>query len=324
MPSPSSTFSFKRDNPLAGLLLFVLTVIVIEIGLSFLPRNALLSILDQFHTPEKSPDWQIMGDSVAAGGIRHQKLAAMLSPQTTVVNAALSASGPEFPYFILQRELAAGVAPRAILYAPSPHTFGTKRVALLVGGFATWPEIGEVAASGIEPLEVLYGIACKLSYTLRQRGEIADFLKGHRPTAPAESSAEADAAPAKEDKERTLTRESVDSIPRTGFTTTAFNLHFLHQFLHEAAVHKIPVYWVSMPTLTIVNEVRAPFHFEDDYQRFLTANQEHYGATLLLPHSTALPPKNFKDNLHLTPATSERFTETLGQMIQQIRPADRR
>lgn len=321
MPNPSSTFSFKSDNPLAGLLLFAASVFVIEIALSFFPRNALLTVLDQFHAPEKSPDWQIMGDSVAAGGIRHQKLAAMLSPQTTVVNAALSASGPEFPYFILKRELAAGVAPKAILYAPSPHTFGTKRVALLIGGFATWPEIGEVAASGIEPFEVLYGIACKLSYTLRQRGEIADLIKGHRPAAPL---AEAEDAPAKEDLERTLTRESVDSIPRTGFTATAFNLHFLHKFLREAAAHKIPVYWVSMPTLTIVNKVRAPFHFEADYQRFLTTNQEHYGVTLLLPHSTALPPKNFKDNLHLTPATTERFTETLGQQIQQIRPKDRR
>ena len=120
MRSPSSIFNFNRSNPLAGIILFALCVVVIEATLAWLPQNSLIRSFRANHLPPSPPDWQIMGDSVAAGGIRSDLLSAKLAPKTNTFNMALSGSGPEFSYFILQREIAAGVAPKAIVYAPSP------------------------------------------------------------------------------------------------------------------------------------------------------------------------------------------------------------
>lgn len=321
MPSPSSIFSFKRSNPLAGLLLFALAVLVIETVLAFLPQNTLITALGSIHVPEKSADWQVMGDSVAEGGIRAEQLAASLSPETSVANVAVSASGPEFPYFLLQRQLAAGVAPRAILYAPSPHTFGTRRVALLVGAFATWPEIGEIAASGIEPFEVLYGVLCKLSHSLRHREQLAEVLKGRSTAAEAERAVATGKNPTAEGKETAFPISRVHPMYRKSFTANPFNLHFSQKFLTEARAHNIPVYWLSMPVLEVIRETRAPFHFEDDYQRFLKTTAEQYGATLLMPHSAIFPPANFKDYAHLNAQGASLFTDLLGHQLKQTLPA---
>ena len=102
MPNPSSIFSFKRSNPLAGFVLFVLLVLVIETVLAFMPQNSLITAIGRIPTPAKSPDFQIMGDSVAQGGIIASQLSDELGG-ASVANLAVAATGPEFPYFLLKR-----------------------------------------------------------------------------------------------------------------------------------------------------------------------------------------------------------------------------
>ncbi|MFN7140808.1 MAG: hypothetical protein ACK4UN_15840, partial [Limisphaerales bacterium] len=177
-----SIFSFRNRNPLTAIWLFLVLVVALETMFAFLPQNSLVkSFRVTKALPNPAPDIQIMGDSVARDGILADHLQEYLPPGTVVHNFSIAAAGPEFPYFILKRQLDAGLAPKTILYAPSPHTFRSKRVALLVGGFCDWSEVAEIATSLKEPFEVIYGVLCKLSYTLRHREQIGDIVKGNTP-----------------------------------------------------------------------------------------------------------------------------------------------
>ncbi len=314
MRSPSSIFNFNRSNPLAGIILFALCVVVIEATLAWLPQNSLIRSFRANHLPPSPPDWQIMGDSVAAGGIRSDLLSAQLAPKTNTFNMALSGSGPEFSYFILQREIAAGVAPKAIVYAPSPHTFASQRIALLVGAYATWPEIAEIIAARIEPFEVLYGIACKLSYSLRHREQLAEVIKGRRmpegiePAIPASNGQEAN------DEDR-FPAKRVHPMYRKKFETTAFNLYFTEKFLRTAQTKEISLYWLIMPTLKVIQESRQPFHFQEDYQNFLEDKKKNYGVHLLTNPLPIMSAKYFADYTHLTPDGAVLFTDALGRQL---------
>ncbi len=317
MPSPSSIFNFKRQNPLAGLLLFALAVVLIESTLALLPQNSLITSFRAHHLPEKAPDWQIMGDSVAAGGIRADQLATHLAPATNVVNLALSGSGPEFPYFILKRQIATGVTPKAILYAPSPHTFGSERIALLVGAYATWPEIAEIGSAGIEPFEVLYGVTCKLSYSLRHREQLADVLKGRRqPREKEPATVGAQGTEKVVAHEKSFPADKVHPMYKKPFEVAKFNQHFFEKFMTEAQARQIPIHWVSMPTLEVVKEARKPYRFEEDYQAFLKTNGERYGFHLLMPNSPVFPPQNFEDYTHLNQDGAMIFTDLLGDKVK--------
>jgi hypothetical protein len=317
MPSPSSIFNFKRQNPLAGLLLFALAVVLIESTLALLPQNSLITSFRAQNVPATAPDWQIMGDSVAAGGIRADQLATHLAPATNVVNLALSGSGPEFPYFILKRQIATGVTPKAILYAPSPHTFGSERIALLVGAYATWPEIAEIASSGIEPFEVLYGVMCKLSYSLRHREQLAEVLKGRSEPTRTEPAAVTENEVKAVAKEKSFPADKIHPMYKKPFTVANFNRHFFEKFMVEAQARQIPIHWVSMPTLEVVKDARKPYQFEEDYQAFLKANRQRYGFHLLMPQSPIFQPQNFEDYTHLNSNGAEKVTHMLALEIEK-------
>lgn len=312
MPNLSSIFSFKRENPLAGLMLFAALVLVIEAALALMPPKSLVTAIGEIPLPRKSPDWQVMGDSVAQGGIVAPQLATELG--ASVTNLAVAATGPEFPYFLLKRELAAGVPPRAILYSPSPHTFGTRRIALLVGAYATWPEIAEIFGAGIEPFEVFYGVTCKLSYSLRHREQLAEVLKGRRaPEAvvhaskkSADTASDADRFPAK----------NLHPMFKKPFEVNAFNLHFFRKFLAEAAAQKIPVSWVSVPMMEVIRAARKPLHFEEDYQQFLREVRDEFSVRLLMPESVIMGPREYKDYAHLNAEGAATFTTTVSRALR--------
>lgn len=328
MPSPSSIFNFKRQNPLAGLLFFALAVVLIESTLALLPQNSLITSFRAQNLPTTAPDWQIMGDSVAAGGIKPELMAPHLAPQTNVVNLALSGSGPEFTYFILQREIAAGVAPKAILYAPSPHTFGSQRTALLVGAYATWSEVAEIAAARIEPFEALYGIVCRFSYSLRHREQLAEVLKGRRmpegiePAQPQTAKTENGSNPetSNDSGEDRFPASRINQMYRKQFDTSEFNLFFARKFLALAQAKQIPVYWTTMPVLKVVQESRKPLNYEADYLAFVDGLQKQYHLNLVTNPVPVMAPRYFKDYLHLNEEGATQFTGLLGNEIKLRKP----
>src|SRR5687768_8531187 len=98
-----SIFSFKNRDPLSAIVLFITCVVLVEAALSFLPQNSLIRSFRVSRIPEgAAPDIQIMGDSVARGGIMAEQLTSALSSDRIVYNYALAGTGPEFPYFILK------------------------------------------------------------------------------------------------------------------------------------------------------------------------------------------------------------------------------
>lgn len=318
MPNHSSIFSFSRENPLAGFVICALLVLAIESALAFRAQNTLITSLTTSRIPDKSPDLQIMGDSLAHFGIRAERLAEKL-PDTTVLNKSIPGTGPAFSYFMLKRQLAAGVAPKAILCGSSSHGFGATHTALLVSTYATWPEIAESAASGKEPFEIIYGIICRASYTLRHREQLGEMLKGRRNQAEAETEIIAKNQSAPMPGANPYPLSGVYPMYRKPFKEAPFAMHFFHRFLETARENKIPVHWVSMPALAVTNEARAPYRYQEDYAKFLARHRDQFGLHLLIAENPVLPPENFRDYAHLNPTGAALFTDTLAGALLKAR-----
>jgi hypothetical protein len=319
MRNPLSIFNFKRRNPVTAVGMAIVLVVIIESVLALLPENALVNEFRACPLPPTPPTWQIMGDSVARGGILATQLNASLPPDQMAYNLALAATGPEFPYFQLKREIAAGRAPQAIIYAPSPHTFSSKRVPLLVGGFCTWPEIVEVVRAGYAPLDVLYGILCKLSYSLRNREQIVGLLKGRDATnanllAPVRPSPSSGASP-----QPRWTVANLNATYKRRFSVWSFNDYFFQKFLRLAQTNHIPVYWVTMPVLPAVYECRKQYDFESDYFRFLNNLQQQRLVQPLKPDFLIWNEDSFCDQSHLTPTAAQCFTRLIEEELRKLR-----
>jgi hypothetical protein len=305
-------FSFKNRNPLTAIFLFVIAVVILEIAFSFRPPNTLMQSLRTNRVATGSvPDWEIMGDSVAQGGIIATQLAGYLSDDQSVTNFAIASTGPEFPYFLLNRQIAAGKAPKKIIYAPSPHTFASKRIAILVGGFCNWREIFEIASSGVQPCEVVYGVLCKVSYTLRHREELKELFKTKK-------------APATKLETPRYPASRLKPMYKKPFTVEQFNGLFFLKFLTLAQEHNIPIYWVTMPVLPVVSESRKPFNFETDYYRFVDDLEKQFDVRDLQKKFILFGETDFIDYIHLNSVAAERFTEMLGAKLSLVLSHDDR
>lgn len=313
MPSHSSIFNFKNCDPLKAILLFAALVVMVETSLSFLPQNSLIqSFRDSRVSPGPTPDVQVMGDSVAQGGIIAEQLAQALPDGKIVHNRAIAATGPEFPYFILQRQIAAGKIPKVLICAPSPHTFASLRIPSLVGAFCDWREIMEVARTGQQPFEIIYGVLCKLSYTLRHREEMADLFKGRKQSAETTTTPTVSAKPIPAKPASHFPKEKIHSMYRKPFSVQKFNAILFEKFLTLAQVHQIKVYWATMPALSVVQESRQQFGFEADYEHFLDKLHYQYGVEFLQKEFLIFNDVEFKDYTHLNQAGAEHFTRMLG------------
>lgn len=317
MRNRSSIFNFKRRDPVTAVLIFIALVIVVETLLALLPQNKLVREFRAQVVPAKSPDWQIMGDSAAQSGIIATQLAESLPPNQFVYNVALAGTGPEFPYFILKRQIAAGKAPKAVIYAPSPHTLASKRVPVLVGGFCCWGEILEIAKTRLEPCDVVYGILCKMSYSLRYREQLAGLLKGRPPSGTDNPDAPADALPTASKPTKHYTVEKLHPMYKKPFEVREFNRVLLEKFLHLANEHDIPVYWVTMPVIPAVYESRKRFNFEGAYYGFLADLQQRYGIRFLHKEFTILDDDSFKDSTHLNQPAARQFSKLLGKELAE-------
>jgi len=324
MHNPLSTSSSKPDRARRALLLAAALILLLETAFSFLPENKLVKSL-RAGAVAQQPDWQIMGDSVANGGIAPKQVMAALPDGILVHNAAVAGVGPEFAFFMLQRQIALGKAPGAIVYAPSPHTFGSERVALLVGGYARWGEIATIARLGVEIPEVIYGVLCKFSYTLRYReflggllkgnrlGDLGGMLKGRGLDAEGQDVTLSGEASAKH-----YTVETVHPMYRKPFEITHFNRALLEKFLGLANKHRIPVYWFTLPVISAVAEGRSTYHFNADYESFLNDLETRHHIIVLQRDFLIWDEANFLDQTHLNSVGAERISKLLGEKLSGL------
>lgn len=314
MPNPSSTSSSKAERARRALLISAVFIVILETALAFLPENKLVKTFRADSMPAHGPDWQIMGDSVAKGGILPAQVMAGLAPDVLVHNGAIAGTGPEFAYFILKRQIALGKAPKAIIYAPSPHTFSSQRIALLVGGYARWGEIASIAGLGVNTPEVAYGLLCKLSYTLRYREQLGSLLRGRRLDAEEqETSASGETQP------KHFTVATIHPMYKKPFEVAAINRALLEKFLELTEKNHIPVYWFTMPVMPAVAEGRAPHHFDSDYSAFLADLKQRHNVHILQSEFLVWDEDYFRDMTHLNSTGAKRLSKLLGEKIAGLK-----
>jgi hypothetical protein len=223
-----------------------------------------------------TPTVEIVGDSVAAGGI----LTTLLSKDSTnIVNYAVTGSGPAFTYLLLKRELAAGHAPAYVLIAHSPHTFSGVRFPVLVGSFAQWSELPELFWNSDDGSAFLYGLLARLSYILTYRdqfkllltqGNYQFFIDRPVPRAPeTQRLAEYRALEKTNAFKANPLPDEIWDIYKEPFHVSRLNDRLFRKMLKLAKANGIKVFWVSLPVTKRVFDYREQVGYRGDLFRYL-------------------------------------------------------
>jgi hypothetical protein len=327
MAPHSFTFNFD-DRRLTRAVGWTLAIVVaIELALSFAPENVMIRTMRWMRArlaQQPPATIQIHGDSVAQGGLMAGEIAGELPPGTTVWNAALQGSGPEFTYFLLKRQVEEGRRPKAIVIAHSPHTLVTERISELVGGFLDWDEVPEAMVASHRFFDTLYGILCRLSFTLRHRDELAALTKGRR----AEVASWNDPIPTEgwirsrmAAAERTWARDGKGRLPplhpvyRQPFVVDPGEREYLARTLALARAHGITAYWLTLPEHAAVAAARDSIGFAARYYAFVDSLAARGEVRLLKRDFEVLPAENFSDYTHLREPATLRLSREVGRKL---------
>lgn len=319
-PSSTSNFDDRRLTRAVGWTLAL--VVAFELALAFVPENVMIRTMRWMRGllgREPAATVQIHGDSVAMGAFYATEVQAELPPGVTVRNAALQGSGPEFTYFLLKGQLARGHAPRAIVIAHSPHTFVTERTGVLVGAFLHWGEVPEAFLAGHHFFDALYGVLCRLSFTLRHRDELGELAKGRRSELrtwndpiPTEARLRVGTA----ESERRWARDGkpplgpLHAVYRQPFVVDRGVGEFLRRTLALARRNDITVYWLTLPEHEAVAAARDSVGFEPAYLAFVDSLAARGEVKVLQREAPVWPASEFADYTHLRlPATLRLSTE---------------
>lgn len=331
MARPSSTSSSDLGRLERSITLTIVIVAVIELGLAFVPENVMIRTMRWMRARllrEPAPAVQIHGDSVAQGALLATEIEKALPPGMQVLNASLQGSGPEFTYFLLKRQIAAGHVPGAIVIAHSPHTFVTERTGVLVGAFLDWDEIPEAFQHGRHFFDALYGVLCKLSFTLRHRDELGDLAKGRRQSLASWN----DPLPT-EAWVRKVGAEAEAKWEREGKSPPG-DLHpvYLKRFEVDPGVHAllgrtlalarskgVRVYWVTLPEHERVAAARESIGFAPAYYAFVDSLATRGEITVLQREFEVLPASEFGDYTHLRLRAALRLSREVGEKLAATR-----
>jgi hypothetical protein len=324
-PSSTSSFDDRRLTRAVGWTLALL--VLVELALSFAPENVMIRTMRWMRSVvvrEPAPAIQIHGDSVAQGALLASEIAAQLPPGVTVRNAALQGSGPEFTYFLLKLQVAAGKVPKAIVIAHSPHTFVTERNGVLVGAFLGWGEVPEAFLAGHHFNESLYGVLCRLSFSLRHRDELANLIKGRRGelaswNAPIPTDVWLRAHMAADEEK--WAREGKAPLPAIHpvylqpFVVDAGERECLARTLALARANGITVWWLTLPEHEAVSAARDSIGFAPSYYAFVDSLAARGEVKLLRREFEVLGPENFSDYTHLRLAEALRLSREVGKKL---------
>lgn len=327
---PSSTSS-SRDPRTLSFVLACAIFAVVELTLTWLlPNPARKELQDYRQRVAAAPAAiQFMGDSAVGAGVSCEQLNRLVStPDAPFVMMAAYGSGPVFAYFALKQELAAGTVPKAIIYAPSPHTFASSRLPKFVACYASPGEILEVACHTWEFSEITYGLLCRASYSLRYREELGEFIRSRDRSALVRlrgsrgRGAEAQPDPAADALQPgTKTFTARDFSPKTygkPFAVLPMNDWAIRGLLRLAAERRVPVVWAMMPVPKAVEESRLPFDFAARYCAYI-AGVETATPGLEYANSMQEPPLYadccFRDPTHLNGYGRAKFTAALAETL---------
>jgi hypothetical protein len=260
---------------------------------------------------------QLMGDSVAIDGI----LTSVMDPEGLAIrHDAIEGSGPVFSYLLLREEIAAGRVPSYLLMAQSPHTFSGIRYEILMGRFAYWSEMPELAWRAEERPEVIYGIFARLSYMLSYREQLREALFGdmaffEEAAAPVKSEAERlSAYRALAESGRFVPKKLPDGISSTNveeFLVAPRVDYYFRRLLDLAQENGVKVYWISLPVPQRVFDFREQLDYYPDLFRYLDPFVARGQMQYLQRDAVVYEDSQFDDLLHMNMAGAVQFSQHL-------------
>ncbi len=275
-----SISSFRRHPPTQAIGWFLVAALTLELVCHlWLPRSDMELQFDEVRQRvehEPAPEVQIMGDSVAAGGI----LSTLLRVNFNAVrNDSVTGSEPTFSYFLLKKEIAAGRTPEFLLLAHSPHTFSGVRYSVLVGRFAYWSELPELFWNSDDRSAFLYGILTRPSYILSYRDQFKALLTqwDYRfftsiPKLPKSEvlrlAQYQELLDKNQFKPKTL-GEGIWAMYKESFRVSPLNDHYFRLLLQLANTHGIKVYWITMPVTERVYHYRQGINYNTNLFNYL-------------------------------------------------------
>ncbi len=330
--SNSSTLPSKRSATLRTVAISLGAVVVIEALLHLLPEGQMTNTV-RFRLAEiatlPAPDVQVMGDSAAARLPASVIEAQLESRATSVANYALNGTSPYFTPFVLERQIASGRAPKAILYAPHPATLASPMLDRFFGRFATVQEAKFALQQGVPVSDAIFGALGKASYTLRYREELHEvvtagrfdfFRTARQPVPSVQLSRAVRLLPIPDPPRAWRASELSPQLTRPLFVHP-LNAAAIEQFCRLAASQDIRIYWVSLPLPQVLDPEGSTA--EREYRAFLDGlAASHPNVTLLHPQIDVLPDGNFRDPWHLSEYAAWQFAQKIGQEFAHTQAGD--
>jgi hypothetical protein len=317
-----SISSFKKHPPACAIVIFILAYIVLEIVCNiFLPTGNLenkFSDLRERVVTYPAPNIQIMGDSVAAGGI----LASLfIDDKLSIRNDAVAGSGPAFSYLLLKSEIKAGKIPKKIIVAHSPHTFSGIRTPVLLGRFAHWSELpGLLMEDDIQLSDFIYALLTRFSYILSYRTQIKNLLKGDfgfflntqsKDPSEQERLDEYINAVIKGTYSPKPLKKGIWPMYKEQFIVSPINDEYFSALLDLANQYKIEVFWVTMPVTERVYDAREQIGFNAKFYQYIDTYVHTKKLKYIQKRFLVYDDVLFDDLSHLNTAGAVLFTKHL-------------
>jgi hypothetical protein len=328
-----SFISSFRDRRIAAFLLAGGLAMATELVCTFVLPNPAWAATQTFRRSliETKAMVQIAGDSAVLSAIDPRQLAGDLGlPEGATALLHWEGTGPVFAYYGFRLMEAKGSLPDAIVYMPSPHTFGSSRIALFAGLFASSDELVGLAVHTRQLSGITYGLLCRGLYCLRYRDELRELLShGDRSAlhrlehetvtqAYLEEGKAAGAAPPKPGKKRFPLDKLSPSLLAPTFTCQPYNDWALRALLVWASDRRIPVLWGIPPVPEALAEHRRATGYSAEYAAYVQKRAMEFNNVTVLAKQTplSLPDSCFFDSLHLNVYGRRRFTAEIAPVIR--------
>jgi hypothetical protein len=321
-----------NDRPidLTALWLFLVGVFVIESVLRVLPEGYMTRTLQ--HRAEEirylpATSIQVMGDSVSSA-IRVRQLEDILGHGYEVSNYSLPGTSPMFNYFVLQRQISAGEAPKLIVFAPHPCTWGDPFTDRFLARFANPREAAQLLRDGVQFDDWLYGLLCRASYTLRYREDIYVALnKGDRgffqtwqkPVSSVQNTrakvSPEEQAPPLPPERKLDPRQLPPSLTRP-ITIHRDNEFYFDRFCELAARHHIEIVWLTLPEAQVFRDEFPGPERTAAYAPFVARmSARHPNLHVISSEIPVLPDRCFNDPWHMNAYGAWTFSDKAGRQL---------
>jgi hypothetical protein len=318
------------EPALTALWLFVIGVLVIELSLRIMPEGFMTRNVQ--HRAEEvrylpPADIQLMGDS-ATSAVSAALIERYVGQGHQVSNYALPGTSPLFNYFVLRRQITEKKAPKLIVLAPHPFTWGEPFLDRFMARFATPEEGARFLRDGVKPSDWFYGTLCRLSYTLRYReelymaltvGDTRFFKTLETPVFSVQNTRAKISVSERTPDEPTTAKFSKGHLPpvfRAPISIHPYNEMYLDKFCALAAANGITILWANLPLPSMLSREFPNTERTRAYQTFIESKlAQHPNLHLLSAKITEYPDQYYQDPWHLNAYGAHTFSQTVGKQI---------